>query len=212
MADLRSRERSRHRSHGRTRSGSRHRRRHRSRQAGSRHSSGRRNERSPTRQFPEFVPAKAVPPRPPSSRRTPPPPPPVPNSERHAHKGHRHSYKRPLTTTRSPDPRRPVFDRQHPYGFQPGDRNQPKRADEPADENRRVEPADETNTSDDAWWVLYRQEYPDEDWLSLSKTQKTSRRRRFLRAVAAAEEQNGARPGVRDSIPAESGGGVSDGA
>ena len=46
---------------------------------------------------------------------------------------------------------------------------------------------DEHEDSDDdaAWWRLYRQEMPWEEYSSLSKGQKGNRRRRFQKAVAA---------------------------
>ena len=46
---------------------------------------------------------------------------------------------------------------------------------------------DEHEDSDDdaAWWRLYRQERPWEEYSSLSKAQKSNRRRRFQKAVAA---------------------------
>ena len=47
--------------------------------------------------------------------------------------------------------------------------------------------ADELQDSDDdaAWWRLYRQAMPWEEYSSLSKGQKGNRRRRFQKAVAA---------------------------
>ena len=50
---------------------------------------------------------------------------------------------------------------------------------------------------------------PEEDYGTLSRTQKVSRRRRFLKALAA--EQESEKPACESEKPAcESGGGVSD--
>ena len=54
------------------------------------------------------------------------------------------------------------------------------------------------------WWALYREEMPHEDYYKLSPTQKTSRRRRFLKALAAKEEEESAKPACA------TGAGVSD--
>ena len=75
----------------------------------------------------------------------------------------------------------------------------------PRKQERSPEPADTTGSWEswhDAWWALYRKEMPDEDYGTLSRTQRASRRRRFLKALAA--EQESAKPAC------ETGGGVSD--
>ena len=55
---------------------------------------------------------------------------------------------------------------------------------------------------ENAWWALYRKEMPEEDYGTFSRTQKASRRRRFLKALAA--EQESGKPAC------ETGGDVSD--
>ena len=57
---------------------------------------------------------------------------------------------------------------------------------------------------ENTWWALYRKEMPQEDYASLSKTQRASRRRRFLKALTGAST-----PGPGGSA-CETGGGVSD--
>ena len=52
-----------------------------------------------------------------------------------------------------------------------------------------VKEKDEYNEDDEAWWRLYREEMPWEEYSSLSRTQKSSRRRRFLKALAATREE-----------------------
>ena len=47
----------------------------------------------------------------------------------------------------------------------------------------------EYSEDDEAWWRLYRQEMPWEEYSSLSRGQKSSRRRRFQKAVAATREE-----------------------
>ena len=96
---------------------------------------------------------------------------------------HRHSYKRPQTAPRSPDPR--TEQEKRPDEQQPEQRpEQPARREQPEQVPRR--PADTERSWDDAWWALYRKEMPEEDYAVLSKTQRASRRRRFLKALTEA--------------------------
>ena len=71
-------------------------------------------------------------------------------------------------------------------------------------DQRPEQPADTERSWDEAWWALYRKEMPEEDYASLSKTQRQSRRRRFLKALTTAAEQASAKPA------GETGEGVSD--
>ena len=71
-------------------------------------------------------------------------------------------------------------------------------------DQRPEQPADTERSWDEAWWALYRKEMPEEDYASLSKTQRQSRRRRFLKALTTGAEQASAKPAC------ETGGGVRD--
>ena len=57
----------------------------------------------------------------------------------------------------------------------------------------------EYNEDDEAWWRLYRQEMPWEEYSSLSRGQKSSRRRRFQKAVAATREEKARVSSVREA-------------
>ena len=55
----------------------------------------------------------------------------------------------------------------------------------PVDSEAKKTDEHEDSDDDAAWWRLYRQEMPWEEYSSLSKGQKGNRRRRFQKAVAA---------------------------
>ena len=112
---------------------------------------------------------------------------------------HRHSYKRPQTGPRSPDPRTEQEER--PPAPPPPPARPDQRPEQPErPEQRPEQPADPAKSWDDAWWAHYREEMPDEDYYGLSKSQRQSRRRRVLKALVV---QESAKPAC------ESGGGVS---
>ena len=76
---------------------------------------------------------------------------------------------------------------------------QEKKTEEAAEEKKTDEYEDkcEYNEDDEAWWRLYRQEMPWEEDSSLSRGQKSSRRRRFQKAVAATREEKARVSSVR---------------
>ena len=95
-------------------------------------------------------------------------------------RGHRHSFKRPPT-----EPRPAAADShamRQETNIEVAAEPQPVEA-----KKAEAKKTDEHEDSDDdaAWWRLYRQEMPWEEYSSLSKGQKGNRRRRFQKAVAA---------------------------